>query len=104
MLGEIAKVNLNVDILEAAKVGKGFINSIVGKHTDTVILMLEGLVTVCAGTVAVQNYQVVFSTLLGLFKYLENILRVGAAGSVLYAIGSVTVSYTHLTLPTICSV
>ena len=52
--------------------------------------MLEGLVTVCTGTLAVQNYQVVFNTLLTILGYLESGLRVGAAGSVLYAIGSVT--------------
>ena len=90
MLGDITQINFNIDLFEASIVGKGFIDSIVGHHTDTVILMLEGLVTVCAGTLAVQNYQVVFNTLLTILGYLESGLRVGAAGSVLYAIGSVT--------------
>ena len=90
MLGNITKINFNIDLFEASKVGKGFIDSIVGHHTDTVILMLEGLLTVCAGTLVVQNYNVVFSTLLSLLRYLENLLRVGTAGSVLYAIGSIT--------------
>jgi len=90
MLGNITKINFNIDLFDASKVGKGFIDSIVGHHTDTVILMLEGLVTVCTGTLAVQNYQVVFNTLLTILGYLESGLRVGAAGSVLYAIGSVT--------------
>jgi len=90
VLGDLVNMEVNFDLLKAADAGKGFIDSIVGHHTDTVMLMLEGLVTVCAGTVAVQNYQVVFSTLLTLLGYLESGLRVGAAGSVLYAIGSVT--------------
>lgn len=90
MLGDITKINFHIDLFEASTVGKSFIDSIVGHHTDTVILMLEGLVTVCAGTLAVQNYKVVFNTLLTILGYLESGLRVGAAGSVLYAIGSVT--------------
>jgi len=90
MLADIMKININIDLLEAAKVGEGLIDSIVGHHTDTVILMLEGLLTVCAGTMAVKHYDVVSKALLKVLGYLENILRIGAAGSVLYAIGSVT--------------
>ena len=90
VLGDLVNMEVNFDLLKAADAGKGFIDSIVGHHTDTVILMLEGLVTVCTGTLAVQNYQVVFNTLLTILGYLESGLRVGAAGSVLYAIGSVT--------------
>ena len=90
MLGDLIKMNIKIDIIKASEVGKGLINSIVGHHTDTVILMLEGLFTVCAGTLAVQNYKAVFSTLLNVLGYVEKGLRVGAAGSILYAIGSVT--------------
>ena len=90
MLADLMKININIDVFKVARVGEGFIDSIVGNHKDTVILMLEGLMTVCAGTMAVKHYNVVFNSFLRVLRYLETGLRVGAAGSVLYVIGSVT--------------
>jgi len=90
MLGDLMSIDINIDVSDAAKVGEGFINSIVGQHTNTVILMLEGLLTVCAGTMAVNHYETVFSAILNILGHIESLVKVGAAGSVLYAIGSVT--------------
>lgn len=89
-LADLMKININIDVFKVAEVGEGLIDSIVGHHTDTVILMLEGLLTVCAGTMAVKHYDIVFKSFSNVLGYLEKGLRVGAAGSVLYAIGSVT--------------
>jgi hypothetical protein len=89
LLGQLINMDITIHIPAAAGASKVFIDSIVGHHIDTVILMLEGLVTVCAGTLAVQNYQVVFNRLLSLLTYLETLLKAAGVSAVLYAIGSI---------------
>jgi hypothetical protein len=89
LLGQLVNSVREIDLIEGASVGKEFIKSVVGPQTDTIILMLEGLLTVCAGTIAVQNYRIVFNRLLSLLTHLETVLKAAGASAVLYAIGSI---------------
>ena len=89
LLGQLLNMELTIDIPATARVSKDFIKSIVGEHTDTIILMLEGLLTVCAGTVAVKNYDAVFAAILNILGQIEGLLLVGTASTILYGIGTV---------------
>ena len=91
LLGQLLQFNIitGIDIPAAAGVSQKFIESIAGEQTDTIILMLEGLLTVCAGTVAVKNYDAVFDAILKILNEMEGLIRVGVASTILYGIGTV---------------
>jgi hypothetical protein len=89
LLGQLINMNMTIDIPGTAYVSKQFIESIVGEHTDTIILMLEGLLTVCAGKVAVENYDAIFAAILNILNGMEGLIRVGVASTILYGIGTV---------------
>ena len=91
LLGQLLQFDIitGIDIPATARASNDFLTSIAGEHTDTIILMLEGLLTVCAGTVAVKNYDAVFDRILKILNEMEGLIRVGVASTILYGIGTV---------------
>jgi len=90
LLGPVFEMLTTINIPEAGTVGKSFIESIVGNQVDSVLLILQGLMTVGAGAAVAANTDFIMSQLTSLFKTLATLAAAGATGAVLYCIGTAT--------------
>jgi hypothetical protein len=79
-----------INIPAAGTAGRAFIESLVGAQTDSVLLILQGLMTVGAGAAAVTNSRFVISQLISLLNLLTKFAVAGVGGTVLYCIGVAT--------------
>jgi hypothetical protein len=90
LLTPVFEMLTTINIPEAGTVGKSFIESIVGNQVDSVLLILQGLMTVGAGAAVAANTDFIMSQLTLLFKTLATLAAAGATGAVLYCIGTAT--------------
>jgi hypothetical protein len=90
LLGPVFEMLTNINIPAAGTAGSAFIESIVGAQVDSVLLILQGLMTVGAGAAVVANSGFVISQLISLLNILTKFALAGAGGTVLYCIGVAT--------------